>query len=285
VRAWYLDCGPEDVADRAILVGDPGRTDLFGEHLDSARVVGENRGLRTITGTCQGKRVTVCAFGMGAPVAVIVLEELAQLGVRTVLRAGTVMTLLPEGLGELIVARGAVREEGTSRGYLPESFPAVPDPDLLFSTLVALERLDIPHRVGLVASLDVFYGQMFAREPEQRPAVTARLAGLAAGGVIAVDMETSAILTTASRLGVRAGSVCLGSVDGSRGVRLEGDRRVQGEDRLAEAALAAITAPEGDLGRAVGLWARAPATEDPAPATSADPAAARRADPPTREES
>jgi uridine phosphorylase len=259
VRAWYLGCGPEDVADRAILVGDPGRTDLFAALMADARVVGENRGLRTITGTCSGVPVTVCAFGMGSPVAVIVLEELAQLGVRTVLRAGTVMTLYPEALGELVVARGAVREEGTSRGYLPGSFPAVPDLDLLFSTLVALERLDVSHRVGLVASLDVFYGQMLAARPEQRPAVAERLAEMVQRGVIAVDMETSAILVAAASLGVRAGSVCLGSVDGPRGERLDGDLRLRGEALLARAALAAIAAPEGDLPRAVRKWARAPA--------------------------
>jgi uridine phosphorylase len=272
VKAWYLGFGPEDVADRAILVGDPGRTDLFGERLDEARVVGENRGLRTVTGTCLGERVTVCAFGMGSPVAVIVLEELAQLGVRTVLRAGTVMTLIPDALGELIVARGAVRDEGTSRGYLPESFPAIPDPDLLFSTLIALERLEIPHRVGLVASLDVFYGQMFARNAEQQPAVAARLGELASRGVIAVDMETSAILTAAHRLGVRAGSLCLGSVEGPGGLRLGEDRRVEGEALLAEAALAAITAPEGDLERAVRLLGRSPATARYRASAGSDPA-------------
>jgi uridine phosphorylase len=265
MRAWYLDCEPDDVADRAVLVGDPGRTDLFAERMEDVRVVGENRGLRTITGTCSGVPVTVCAFGMGSPVAVVVLEELAQLGVHTVLRAGTVMTLQPEALGELIVAWGAVREEGTSRGYLPGSFPAVPDLDLLFSTLVALERLDIPHRLGLVASLDVFYGQMLAGRPEQRPAVAERLSELAERGVIAVDMETSAILTAAARLGVRAGSVCLGSVDGPRGVRLDGDRRFRGEALLAEAALAAIAVPEGDLPRAVRQWARAPAAAEDHP--------------------
>jgi uridine phosphorylase len=262
VKSWYLGCGPEEVADRAILVGDPGRTDLFAERLGDVRVVGQNRGLRTITGTGAGGPVTVCAFGMGSPAAAIVLEELAQLGVRTVLRAGTVMTLSPDALGELVVARAAVRDEGTSGGYLPGSFPAVPDLDFLFSTLVALERLDIPHRVGLVASLDVFYGQMLAARPEQRPAVAERLAGLAERGVIAVDMETSAVLAAASRLGVRAGSLCLGSVVGPGGIRLDGDRRVRSEAVLAGAALAAIAAPEGDLPRAVRRWARAPATTE-----------------------
>jgi uridine phosphorylase len=264
MRAWYLECGPEDVAERAILVGDPGRTDLFAERMEDVRVVAENRGLRTITGSYDATPVTVCAFGMGAPVAVIVLEELAQLGVRTALRAGTVMTLSPEALGELIVASGTVRQESTSAGYLAPSFPALPDADLLFTTLVELERRRLPHRVGLVASLDVFYGQMLAKEPHQRPAVASRLSRLADGGAIAVDMETSAILAAARRLEIRAGSVCLGSVDGSNGVRLDDERRVKGEENLAQVALAAIAAPEGELLRAVRERAEAPARPEPA---------------------
>jgi uridine phosphorylase len=81
-RAWYLACRPEDVAERALVVGDPGRIDLFVEQLDEVRSVGGNRGLRVVTGSSNGVPLTVCAFGIGAPVAVIVLEELAQLGVR-----------------------------------------------------------------------------------------------------------------------------------------------------------------------------------------------------------
>ena len=94
-RAWYLGCRPADVGERAVLVGDPGRIELFAEQLDDVCPIGDNRGLRSITGSSGGLPVTVSAFGMGAPIAAIVLEELAQLGVRAVLRVGTVLTLVP----------------------------------------------------------------------------------------------------------------------------------------------------------------------------------------------
>jgi uridine phosphorylase len=246
-RTWYLACGPDDVAERAILVGDPGRIDLFAEHLDEVRTVGDNRGLRVVTGTSGGVPVTVCAFGMGAPVAVIVLEELAELGARTVLRVGTVMALDSGALGDLVVASAAVRGERTSATYVPEGYPAVPDLDLLFGTLVALERLDEQYRVGLVASLDGFYSEMFAARPEREDAVEARLRALAADGVIAVDMETSALLVAARKIGVRAGSLCLATVDGSTRALLDGEARSDGEDRLVKATLAAITTWDGLL--------------------------------------
>jgi uridine phosphorylase len=250
-RVWYLDCRPEDVADRAILVGDPQRIDVFADRLDDVRVVGQNRGLRTLTGTADGTPVTICAFGMGAPIAVIALEELAQLGVRTVLRAGTVMALRPGVLGDLVVAAAAVREESTSRTYLPQSFPAVPDLDLLVASVASLDRLGERYRVGLVASLDGFYSEMFAARPEREPAVAERLRSLADRGVIAADMETSAILAVAPRLGVRAGSLCLASVDGTTRASLEGEARDLAERRLVKAALAAITVADGAFRRAV----------------------------------
>ena len=255
-RAWYLACGPEDVAERAIVVGDPGRIDLFAEHLDGVRTVGDNRGLRIVTGSSGGVAVTVCAFGMGAPIAAIVLEELAELGARTVLRVGTVMALDSEILGDLVVASAAVRGERTSATYVADGYPAVPDLDLLFATLTALERLEEEYRLGLFASLDGFYSEMFAARPDRQDAVEARLGALAADGVIAVDMETSALLVVAQKLGVRAGSLCLATVDGSNRSLLDHDARRDGEARLVTATLEAITTQEGLVATAVADAAR-----------------------------
>jgi uridine phosphorylase len=259
-RAWYLACGPDDVAERAILVGDPGRIDLFADYLDDVRGVGDNRGLRTVTGTSDGVPVTVCAFGMGAPIAVIVLEELAELGAKMVLRVGTVMALDSDVLGDLVVASAAVRDEKTSETYVPAGYPAVPDLELLFATLAALDRLDEQYRVGLVASLDGFYSEMFAARPEREAAVEARLRGLAADGVVAVDMETSALLVVARKLGVRAGSLCLATVDGSTRALLDERTRRDGEARLVTATLAALTTREDLLAAALADAARSQTT-------------------------
>jgi uridine phosphorylase len=250
-QAWYLGCRADAIAERAILVGDPGRIELFAEQLDDVRMVGDNRGLRSITGTSAGLQVTVCAFGMGAPIAAIVLEELAQLGVRTVLRVGTVMTLAPDALGELVVATAAVREEAVSRTYVPISVPAVPDLDLLFGMLVSLEQLGERYRTGLVASLDGFYTEMFAARPEREQAVRERLAGLAELGVIAVDMETSTVLAVARTLCVAAGSLCIATVQASGPEKLEGSERVEAERRLVKGALRTLHAPRDSFARAV----------------------------------
>jgi uridine phosphorylase len=256
-EAWYLGCGPDDVAERAVLVGDPGRIELFMEQLDDVRLLGENRGLRAITGMSGELPVTVCAFGMGAPIAAVVLEELAQLGVRTALRVGTVMTLVPDGLGELIAASGAIRDEAVSRTYAPVSVPAIPDFDLFFSTLVALERAGEQYRTGVVASVDGFYTEMLAVRAERERPVTERLSGLKMLGAVAVDMETSAVLTVGRCLGLAAGSLCLATVDATTKGRLDVSQRVEAERRLVSATLAALQIPDRSLQRAVQEQAHA----------------------------
>jgi uridine phosphorylase len=250
-ESWYLGCRPDEVAERAVVVGDPGRIDLFIEQMDDVRVLGENRGLRAITGVSDDLPVTVCAFGMGAPIAAIVLEELAQLGVTTALRVGTVMAFAPERLGELIVASAAIREEAVSRTYAPASVPATPDLDLFFATLVALERQSEQYRAGIVASLDGFYTEMFAAQPAREQPVAERLSQLQALGAVAVDMETSAVLTVGRCLGIASGSLCLASIEAATYARLEEAQRAEAERRLVTAALAALHIPDGALEDAV----------------------------------
>lgn len=243
-RAWYLGVTVDDVAARCILVGDPGRVDRFAERLEGVRLVNQERGLRTVTGAYGGAPVTVSAFGMGAPIAAVVLEELVGVGARVVLRAGTAMAVSDDAdlLGALVLARAAVRGEATSVTYAPLGYPAVADPLLLDHARAELRRSGERYREGLLASYDGFYTELFAADEGRKEHVAARLAEIARLGVLAADMETSAVLVAGSLLGVRAGSLCLVSVDGRGQARLEGSARREGEERLVEAALAAVTA-------------------------------------------
>lgn len=213
-RAWFLRCAADEVADRAVLVGDRGRVTKAATLLDDARVLNEDRGLSAVTGTYQGQPVTVAAFGMGAPIAGVVLHELAMLGVRQFLRLGTVLGIGGTELGSFVLAEGAVRNESTSGTYLPPGFPAIADHDLTMALRTALAAGTRPWTAGLIASYDGFYTEMFAAEPARAAETQARLAELGRYGVQAVDMETSAVLTVARAVGARAASLCLASVDG-----------------------------------------------------------------------
>lgn len=234
-RAWYLRCGPEDVGDRAVLVGDRGRVQLLAELLDDPRWLNEDRGLTTVTGRYRGTRITVSAFGMGAPIAAVVLDELAQLGVRAVLRLGTVMVLPPARLGDLVLADAAVRGEATSATYVPPGYPAAAD----FALSGAVRRAAAGGRrrllPGVVASYDGFYTELF-------PVPDGRVADLRRAGVVALDMETSAVLAVGRALGLRAASLCLATVDAATHNRLDDGERTAAERDLAVVGLDALAA-------------------------------------------
>ena len=231
-RAWYLNCGAEDVGDRAILVGDRGRVARVAERLEDVRWLNQDRGLTTATGARDGRRITVSAFGMGAPIAAVVLHELADLGVGAFLRLGTVMALAPVRMGDVVIADGAVRAESTSGTYVPAGYPAVGDFAMGAALRAAADAAGVTWHAGLVASYDGFYTQMAGAREEHE-----RLRGL---GVLAVDMETSAVLAVARARGARAASLCAATVDAATSARLPAPHRDAAEDALVRVGLDAL---------------------------------------------
>jgi len=254
-RAWYLQATPEQVADRAILVGDRGRIERIAARLDDAVYLNDDRGLWTVTGSYEGTQVTAAAFGMGAPLAAIVLHELQSIGVRTFLRLGTAMRLPPGGLGEFLLAEAAIAGEATSTTYVPAGYPAYADYTL--QTLLRRELIasGCEWRAGLFASYDGFYTQMLALRDNDRAAVAAQVEQLRALDVLALDMETSAVLSVARALGARAASLCLATVAWEGARKMDESKRARGEDRLVEIGLAVLkelTATEEELQPAGG---------------------------------
>jgi uridine phosphorylase len=213
-RAWFLRCAADEVADRAVLVGDRGRVEKAATLLEEPQVLNQDRGLTAVTGRYRGRPVTVAAFGMGAPIAAVVLHELSMLGVQRFLRLGTVLGVGGTSLGDLVLADGAVRNESTSGTYLPAGYPAIADYELNTALRITLAAGSRPWTAGLIASYDGFYSEMFAAEPSRAAEVRARMEELGRYGVRAVDMETSTVLTVARAVGARAASLCLASVDG-----------------------------------------------------------------------
>jgi uridine phosphorylase len=231
-RAWYLNCEAGDVGDRAILVGDRGRVGRVAELLDDTRWLNEERGLTTVTGERDGQRITVSAFGMGAPIATVVLHELRDLGVRTFLRLGTVMALAPVQMGDVVIADGALRAESTSATYVPDGYPAVGDFELGAALRTAADAAGARWHAGLVASYDGFYTQMAGALSEHE-----RLRGL---GILAVDMETSAVLAVGRALGSHAASLCAATVDAATSGKLASPDREAAEDAMVRIGLDAL---------------------------------------------
>lgn len=239
-EGWYLHCQTGEIAERVVLVGDPGRIEQFSRLLDQPRTVNTNRGLLAVTGNYAGVPVSVVAFGMGAPIMAVVLEEVAWLGAKIVLRAGTAMSVSEGWYGRFIVTTAALREESTSLTYVPLSYPAVADQDLNQAVESLLTEKGVAWGRGLMASYDGFYSQMFALEPARQEQVLALRQKLRDLRVAAIDMETSALLAVGRYLGLQCGSLCLVTVDGPSQDALDGDERIEGESNLLDFALASV---------------------------------------------
>ena len=125
---YHLNIRPGDVGRYVILPGDPKRCKKIAEHFERAELVADSREYVTYTGYLDGEKVSVTSTGIGGPSAAIALEELVKCGADTFIRVGTCggMDLDVRG-GDVVVATGSIRAEGTSREYAPIEFPAVAD--------------------------------------------------------------------------------------------------------------------------------------------------------------
>lgn len=240
-RAWYIGVTPEEIGDAAILIGDPARITRIADHLEDPVFPPENRGLRTVTGRRGGRRITAASFGMGAPIATIVLHELYALGIRTFLRIGTAMAIPPAKVGDFVLADGALRADGTSNSYAPLGYPAIADFDLNTALRNRLVAGDRTWHSGIFGTWDGFYTEMFGLSGARREMIGSLKKDIERMGLIGTDMETSALLVAARILGARASTLCVATVDAHTQEKISDEAMASAEVELFEAALDALT--------------------------------------------
>ncbi len=204
---YHLHIKKGDVGRYVIMPGDPKRVPLIAKYLDDAKEIADSREFVTYTGYLDGEMVSVTSTGIGGPSATIAMEELYKCGADTFIRMGTCGGIaLPVMGGDVVIATGAVRMEGTSREYAPIEFPAVADYDIVMCLRRAAEKLNLKSHTGVVQCKDSFYGQ---HEPEVMPVsyeLTNKWEAWKRLGVLASEMESAALFVCAAHLGVRAGS-------------------------------------------------------------------------------
>ena len=207
-RQFHIQCEKGEVGGYCILPGDPGRCEAIARQFDGAVHVRTNREYVTYTGALLGEKVSVVSTGIGGPSAAIAMEELANLGAHTFIRVGTCGGIeLSVQSGDVVVATGAVRMEGTSREYAPIEFPAVSDFGIAAALVEAAKAMGKTCHAGVVQCKDSFYGQHSpGRMPvfyelEQKWEAWKRL------GVLASEMESAALFAVAAARRVRCGSV------------------------------------------------------------------------------
>lgn len=204
---YHIQTRPGDVGRYVIMPGDPKRCAKIAAHFDDAKLIADSREYVTYTGYLDGEKVSVTSTGIGGPSASIAMEELVQCGADTFIRVGTCGGMELDVLGgDVVIATGAIRMEGTSKEYAPIEFPAVADLDVTNALVKASRKLGCNFHAGVVQCKDAFYGQ---HSPERMPVsyeLQNKWEAWKRLGCKASEMESAAMFIVASHLRVRCGS-------------------------------------------------------------------------------
>ena len=237
---YHTHTSSDMIGEYVILPGDPGRCEKIASLLDDASLMAVNREFTTYTGMLDGVRVSVSSTGIGGPSASIAMEELYRCGARTFIRIGTCGGMQTDIMGgDLVIASGAIRMEGTSKEYAPIEYPAVADITVVNALMQAAENLKYPYHVGVVECKDSFYGQ---HEPEKKPVGYELLNKWDAWikcGALASEMESAAMYIVGSTLRVRVGTVLLVVANQERAKAGLSNPQAHDTERAIEAAVEA----------------------------------------------
>ena len=186
-RQYHTNLKEGDVGRYVLLPGDPKRCEKIAAFFDNPKLIADSREYVTYTGTLNGVKVSVTSTGIGGPSASIAICELAKCGADTFIRVGTCGGIREDILGgDIVIASGAVRMEGTSREFAPIEYPA-----------------------GVVQCKDSFFGQ---HEPEIMPVsyeLENKWEAYKRMGCLASEMESAALFIAGDFLRARVGSCFL----------------------------------------------------------------------------
>jgi len=195
----HIRAEPGDYAEAVLLPGDPLRAKYISEtYLDDLVPRNTERGLLGFTGTWKAKPVSVQGTGMGCPSAMIVSEELITLGCKRLIRVGTCGGLQQSHeLGDIIVALSAVPADATAM-HLVGNEPHCPTAswNLVHEAVHVAKHSGQKLHIGPIVSSDLFYN------PDE-----GQYERWASRGVLAVEMESSALFTLAALRGVEAATI------------------------------------------------------------------------------
>ena len=198
-RLPVLRVSPSQLTSRALVVGDRERAFQAAQLLTNNHEVGHNREYRTFTGTYADVPVTVCSHGIGGPAASICFKELFQGGIKTIIRAGTCGALVETiDDGQLVLATGAIREDGTSTSQVPLAYPAIADRHIVQALEEsAADQEYNPLHTGIVLTQSYLYSELLPTTTDL----------WMEAGAVCVEMELATLLVMASLHNVRAGGI------------------------------------------------------------------------------
>ena len=197
-----------EVARYVIVPGDPNRVPVIAESLENVTNQGQNREFNAYKGTHKGIEVSVVSTGIGCPSTAIAVEELSHIGAEVFIRIGTSGSVDKSAKkGDIFIATAAVRDDGTSKQYIPIEFPAIASHNVVSSLIKASKDLNIDSKVGICQSKDSFFGET---EPERMPVapyLDFKWKSWQEGGVGASEMEAATLFTLSQIKRIEAGAI------------------------------------------------------------------------------
>lgn len=235
----YLKADRDSVSKYVIFSGDPWRVEMLSKNLDNPKHVAFAREFNTYTGSYKGVPITVTSTGIGAPSAAIAMEEMYNCGMEVAVRMGTVMGLRDDMLGKMFIPTGCMREEATSRTYVPVSYPAVADFELVDCMKRGSKEVGRDVVTGISATLDGFYSQMKESRLSKELGFdnSKTFAELKKYHIMGADMESACMLVLANLMGIRACIATMTTVLENLKEQLLGEARTKSEEDLCRAVL------------------------------------------------
>jgi len=207
-KLYHIGFDASHGAKYVILPGDPGRVEKIAEFLDNPRFHCQNREYTTWLGEVSGETVMVMSTGMGCPSTAIAVEELYQTGINTFIRIGTCGGMADDIIGgDVVIATGAIRQEGTTREYVPIEYPAIANLDVTNALVQGAKNIGASWHAGIVQCKDSFFGQ---HSPDRMPVgedLQRNWRAWIKAGCLASEMESAALYIVAGVLRARAGCV------------------------------------------------------------------------------
>ena len=209
-KEYHIGIAPGEIPDLVLLPGDPERSKKIAERFfDAPEDVAKNREYWSHKGTWKGVPVGVCSTGIGCPSAAIALEELVKVGCKAFIRVGTSGAISHKvKTGDIVIFSGSIRDEGTSRQYVPIEFPAVANPEVVQALMSAAEQRGARYHVGIGHSKDAFYSEhpSHVADPDS---MRRKWAIMRDSGVLATEMEAAALFVIGHLRNVKVGTACV----------------------------------------------------------------------------
>lgn len=214
---YHIGFSEDDIMgiDIALLSGDPERAArIANEYLTLEKPLSTVRGLNSYVGvTPGGKRIISATSGMGGPSLSIVVNEMAQMGIRHIIRIGTCGSIQPHVLsGSVVITRAALCRQGAANDIAPIEYPAAANPFWTMALVEAARKLGADWHLGITASVDTFFeGQERTASSFNKHLIRERQGAIEEYQnlrVLNFEMEAGTLFKMASVYGLAAACIC-----------------------------------------------------------------------------